>query len=57
MLQQEAKEVINEMIKIQQLLRATSPSHAMSAEQRAQVDEAISKSETALGKMKNKGGQ
>jgi hypothetical protein len=51
-LAQEVDEVINQMIKIDQQLRATSPLHRMSEEQKRMVLDAISKSEESLKEMR-----
>jgi hypothetical protein len=42
------KEVTGEMIKLQQLLRRTSPSHKMSDEERRLFSESIGRAEQAL---------
>jgi hypothetical protein len=46
------KEIISEMIKIQQVLRNTSPNHKMSRNEKKQVLVAIEKAETMLKEMK-----
>lgn len=46
------KEIIKETIKIQQILRNTSPNHRMSENEKRQVLEAIEKAEDTLKKMK-----
>jgi len=42
------KEVTGEMIKLQQILRRTSPSHSMSNEERSLFSEALGRAEQAL---------
>lgn len=51
-LPQEVKDIVYEMIKIQQVLRHTSPNHNLSPEQRGKILDAVSRSEVALAKMK-----
>lgn len=51
-LAQKVDEVVNQMIKIDQHLRATAPLHRMSEEQKRLVLDAISKSEESLKGMK-----
>lgn len=51
-LAQGVDEVINQMIKIEQQLRVTSPLHRMSEEQKKLVLDAISKSEESLKGMR-----
>jgi len=51
-MKEEAKEIIGEMIKIQQVLRATSPKHLLNSENKLQVIGAISRSEELLMRMK-----
>jgi hypothetical protein len=51
-LREEVKEVIGEMIKIQQVLRATSPQHALNSGYKEQVAGAIARSEELLRRMK-----
>ena len=46
------KEIISEMIKIQQVLRNTSPNHRMSENEKRQVLAAIEKAEVTLKKMR-----
>jgi len=46
------KETINEMIKVQQVLRKTSPLHKMNADEKRQVLAAIDKAEETLKKMR-----
>ena len=46
-----AKEVMNEMVNIQQILRETSPNHKLNEEQKMLVMEAIKRSEEILAKM------
>jgi hypothetical protein len=56
-LAQGVDEVVNQMIKIDQQLRATSPLHIMSEEQKRTVLNAISKSEESLKRMREEAGR
>jgi hypothetical protein len=51
-LPQEVKDIIGEMLKIQQILRSTSPDHSLEPAQRSDMLEAISRSEAILANMK-----
>jgi len=46
-----AKEVMNEMIGIQQIMRDTSPNHDLNEDQKKRVAESIKRSEEILAKM------
>ncbi|MDD1764742.1 MAG: hypothetical protein LUQ46_01885 [Candidatus Methanomethyliaceae archaeon] len=46
------KEIISEIIRIQQVLRNTSPNHRMSENEKRQVLAAIEKAEVTLKKMR-----
>ena len=47
-----SKEVLNEMLKIQQILRRTSPNHALSEAERKAVEGSLDRAERAITMMR-----
>jgi len=48
----DSKEVLNEMLKVQQVLRKTSPNHALSEADRKAVEGSLDRAERAVAMMR-----
>lgn len=49
---QDSKEVLHEILKVQQILRSTSPKHSLSESERGIVDASLERSERLIAQMR-----